>query len=534
MNFNHRKLLSISLALVISATGFAQDDSLKGWHHKDPSDGTPGVGTEKAYELLKDRKPTKVIVGILDSGVDTDHEDLKDNIWVNEDEIPGNGIDDDKNGYVDDINGWNFLGNAAGVNLDAANLEVTRLYRKLAPKFGEVESKKDVAKEDRADYELFKEAEETILKELNESANEFGQIDAFVTVYQAADSTAKAQLGEDYTTEQLLAWQPETDDLKLYQSILAGLAQDETFSFEGLMDYHKYLKDKLEYHYNPRFVDRSLLGDDYENTAERFYGNNDVSAPHDDHGTHVSGIVGAVRNNGVGMNGICQNVELMILRTVPNGDEFDKDVANAIRYAADNGAQIMNMSFGKGYSPQVEAVYEAIKYAEDKGVLMVHGAGNDAANIDKVDNFPNPYYSFQKQPCSTWLSVGASGPTDDEHLVGSFSNYGKKKLDIFAPGVQIYSAKPDDTYEFADGTSMAAPVVTGVAALIKSYFPQITAVELRELLLESATDLSKHKVLMPDENHSPSKSTKFGKLSNSGSVVNAYNAAKLALTKYSN
>lgn len=533
MNFNYRTFLSIGLSLVISFAGFAQDDSLKGWQHKDPSEGTPGVGTEKAYELLKDRKPSKVIVAILDSGVDTDHEDLKDHIWTNEDEIPGNGIDDDKNGYVDDVHGWNFLGNSAGVNLDAANLEITRIYRKLAPKFGEIESEKDVAKEDRADYKLFKEAEEKILEELNKSANEFGQIDAFVTVYKAADSTAKASLGENYTTEQLLSWVPESDDLKLYQSVLAGLAQDETFSFDDLMEYHKYLKDKLEYHYNPRFVDRAALGDDYENTSEHFYGNNDVSAPHNDHGTHVSGIVGAVRNNGIGMNGICENVELMILRTVPNGDEFDKDVANAIRYAVDNGAQIMNMSFGKPYSPQVEAVYEAIKYAEDKGVLMVHGAGNDAANIDKVANFPNPYYSFQKKPCSTWISVGASGPTEDDHLVGVFSNYGKKKLDIFAPGVQIYSAKPDDTYEFADGTSMAAPVVTGVAALIKSYFPNLSAVQLRELLMESATDLSKDKVLMPDEDHSPTTFTKFGKLSKTGGIVNAYNAAKLALSKYS-
>ncbi|TNF29572.1 MAG: peptidase S8 [Bacteroidetes bacterium] len=533
MTHRFRTFLAFPLMLALAFTGLAQEAPLRGWHHKDPSEGVPGVGTEKAYELLKGRKPTKVIVAILDSGVDTDHEDLKDNIWVNRDEIPGNGIDDDKNGYVDDINGWNFLGNAAGVNLDGANLEITRLYRKLAPKFSEVESVKSVAKADRADYELFKKAEKTVLEELNGAAKEFGQIDAFVMVYRLADSTATAQLGTDYSADDVLGWTPEEDDAKLYQGMLAGLVQDESFSYEALMEYHKYLKDKLEYHYNPRFVDRSLLGDDYENTSERFYGNNDVSAPHDDHGTHVSGIVGAVRNNDLGMNGICANVELMILRTVPNGDEFDKDVANAIRYAADNGAHIMNMSFGKAYSPQKEAVYEAIRYAEEKGVLMVHGAGNDAENIDKEPNFPNPYYPFQKQPCSTWLSVGASGPTDDDQLVGVFSNYGKKRLDIFAPGVQIYSAKPNDTYEFADGTSMAAPVVSGVAALIKSYFPEITGQQLRDLLLESATDLSKRKVLLPDPNYEQSKTTKFGKLSKTGGVVNAANAVQLALTKYS-
>ena len=223
----------------------------------------------------------------------------------------------------------------------------------------------------------------------------------------------------------------------------------------------------------------------------------------------------------------------MILRTVPNGDEFDKDIANAIRYAADNGADIINMSFGKGYSPHFEEVHKAIKHAEEKGVLMVHAAGNDAQNLDKAKNFPNPNYAFQKQPCSTWLRVGASASTGDEQLVGVFSNYGRKSVDLFSPGVQIYSTKPDNTYEFEDGTSMAAPVVSGVAALIKSYFPEITAVQLKELLLESSNKYPKLSVLMPDAEYKQSKSSKFKKLSSNGGVVNALNAAKLALTQYS-
>ncbi len=524
--------ISLLLITLFSVGVYAQDESLKGWHHKDPADGVYGVGTQQAYELLKNKKSTKVVVAILDSGVDTDHEDLKDNIWVNEDEIPGNGIDDDKNGYIDDIHGWNFLGNAEGVNLNQANLEVTRLYRKLAPRFAEAKSAKDIDKADKEDYKLFKEVEAKVLEEYNGSAQEFAQIDGFLQVYNIADSVAKAELGEDYTAEDVITWAPESDDAKLYQSILAGLAQDESFSKDGLIKYHEYLQEKLEYHYNPRFVDRSFIGDNYEDTSEKYYGNNDVSAPHNDHGTHVAGIVGAVVNNGIGMDGICRNVELMIVRTVPNGDEFDKDVANAIRYAADNGAHIINMSFGKGYSPQVEAVYQAIKYAEDKDVLMIHGAGNDAANIDKTPNYPNPYYTFQKEPCSTWLTIGASSANGDETLLGAFSNYGKKKLDFFAPGVQIYSAKPDDTYEFADGTSMAAPVVAGVAALIKSYFPNISAAELKDLLLESSNKYPKLSVIMPDPNYAGSKKSKLKKLSKNGGIVSAANAAKMALTKY--
>ena len=532
MNTFLLKAVATLLISLFALFVFAQDDSLKGWHHKDPDDGAYGVGTEQAYQLLKKRKSTKVIVAILDSGVDTDHEDLQANIWVNEDEIPGNGVDDDKNGYIDDINGWNFLGNADGVNLNEANLEVTRLYRKLAPRFGQINSKKEVSKEDQADYQLFKEVEVKVLEEFNGSAQEFAQIDGFLNILTVADSAATVDLGEDYTNTDIASWAPESEDAKLYQNILASINQDETFDKEGLIKYHEYLQEKLEYHYNPRFVDRSFLGDDYENTEERFYGNNDVSAPHNDHGTHVAGIVGAVTNNGLGMDGIAQNVELMVLRTVPNGDEFDKDVANAIRYAADNGAHIMNMSFGKAYSPQSEAVYEAIKYAEEKNVLMVHGAGNDAANIDKTSNFPNAYYPFQKQPCSTWLEIGASSANGDETLLGAFSNYGKKRLDLFAPGVAIYSAKPDDTYEFADGTSMASPVVAGVAALIKSYFPKISAAELKQLLLDSSNKYPKLTVYMPGWNYEGGKKSKLKKLSRNGGIVSALNAAKMALAKY--
>lgn len=513
---------------------FAQQTAEQGWHLKDPSEGIYGVGAEKAYELLKDRKPKKVVVAILDSGTDIDHEDLKDNIWVNPNEIAGNGIDDDNNGYIDDVHGWNFLGNAQGENLSGANLEITRIYRKLAPRFQEIESKKDVAKQDRADYELFKEAQEKILKELNSTANEFAQIDGFVTVYNISDSAAMANLGKDYTSEDVLEWKPEEEELKLYQSILAGLSQDPNFSKASLIKYHNYLQEKLEYHYNPQFDDRSLIGDNPDDMTERFYGNNDVSAPHNDHGTHVAGIVGAVSGNDIGMDGIAPHVELMILRTVPNGDEFDKDIANAIRYAADNGAHIINMSFGKGYSPHFEEVQRAMKHAEDKGVLIVHAAGNDAENLDKVDNFPDPNYVFQKKPCATCLTVGASSATGNEYLVGVFSNYGQKTVDLFSPGVRIYSTKPNNTYAFEDGTSMAAPVVSGVAALIKSYFPEITAVELKALLLESSNKYPKLAVLMPNPEYKQSKTTKFKKLSRSGGVVNALNAVKMALTKYPN
>ncbi|MFC2175467.1 S8 family peptidase [Bacteroidota bacterium] len=527
-----KPILSFFILLLPFAV-YAQVEEEKDWHHKDPTtDGILGVGSERAYQLLKDRKSTKVMVAILDSGFDINHEDLKDNLWVNEDEIAGNGIDDDQNGYIDDVHGWNFLGNAEGVNLDQANLEVTRIYRTLAPRFRTVKSKKEIAKEDLEDYHLFLKTQNELVENLNETASELGQIEAFMNAYTTADSTAKSLFGINYSIDDILAWEPENGNDLLHQSVLSSLLQDASFSANELEAYYIHLQEKLQYYYNPQFVDRSFLGDDYTNTEERFYGNNDISAPHNDHGTHVAGIVGAVNDNAIGINGLCKNVALMLVRTVPNGDEFDKDVANAIRYAVDNGASIINMSFGKAYSPQVEAVHSAIRYAEEHNVLLVHGAGNDSQNLDKTANFPNPDYTFQNNPCSTWLSVGASSFAENENLVGVFSNYGKKKVSLFAPGVQVYSTKPDNTYEFEDGTSMAAPVVSGVAALIKSYFPALTAVELKDLLLASVTTLPKTKVFLPAANQNPRKRVKFKILSASGGIVNAYNAAKLALAQH--
>lgn len=523
-------LLAGTFLILSVSFSFAQDN-LKQWHTKDAADGYYGVGSEKALELLKGRKPSKVRVAIIDSGVDVEHEDLKANIWVNKGEIPDNGIDDDGNGYVDDIYGWNFMGNAKGVNLVHANLEMTRIYRKLAPRFEKVENAKTVAKADKADYARFVEVKGKIEEKLAEARGQFTQLSAFVSMFNKADSIATIQLGEGYTLEQLKGWNAQDSD-QMYKGLLAGVLADPNFDKKGLMKYYEYFDHQLKYHYNPQYDDRAVIGDDYENTSQRIYGNEQVWFEQADHGTHVAGIVGAVRGNGIGMDGIAPNVELMILRAVPNGDEFDKDIANAIRYAADNGAQIINMSFGKGYSPHTEAVHAAIRHAEEKGVLMVHAAGNDGTNIDKTPNYPHPRYSFQKQPCSTWLTVGASTHSGDDKFIAVFSNYGKKEVDLFAPGARIWSTKPGSTYEFEDGTSMAAPVVSGVAALLKAYFPQITAVQLRDLLVSTSRTYPKLKVLAPDADYNPTKLVNMSKISVTGGVVNAYDAVERALKLY--
>jgi len=527
---NQTKWMFTALLLAFTTVAFAQDE-LKQWHTKDVQDGYYGVSSERAIELLKGRKPTKVRVAIIDSGVDVEHEDLKANIWVNKGEIPDNGIDDDGNGYVDDIYGWNFMGNAAGDNLIHANLEMTRIYRKLAPRFAQVENAKAVAKADRADYALFTEVKTKIEQARTDAQGQFVQLEAFVTIFRKADSIATAALGEGYTLDQLMEWDAKESD-QMFKEILAGVLADPSFSKKELQKYHDYFGHQLQYHYNPQYDDRAVIGDDYENVSERFYGNDQVWIEQADHGTHVAAIVGAVRGNGIGMDGIAPDVELMILRAVPNGDEFDKDIANAIRYAADNGAHIINMSFGKGYSPHTEAVHAAIRHAEEKGVLMVHAAGNDGNNLDRTPNFPHPFYSFQKAPCSTWLTVGASTHTGDDRFIAVFSNYGKKQVDLFAPGARIWSAKPGNNYEFEDGTSMAAPVVSGVAALIKSYFPNITGAQLRDLLVSTVRTYPSLKVLTPDPDYNPTKLVNMSKISVTGGVVNAYDAVERALKLY--
>lgn len=248
------------------------------------------------------------------------------------------------------------------------------------------------------------------------------------------------------------------------------------------------------------------------------------------HGTHVAGIIGAIRGNKLGADGVADNVLLMSLRAVPNGDEQDKDIALAIRYAADNGAQVINMSFGKSYSPNQKEVYEAILYAESKGVLLIHAAGNDAENVDKEPNFPTSMYSFQTKPFDNYLTIGASTNEPKSKLVASFSNYGQKGVDVFAPGYQIYNSVPQSDYKVLQGTSMAAPMVAGVAALLKSYFPSLTMKQIKDVILQSSTSYKGVKVVIPAEKEltdGGDNLVDFATLSTAGGVVNVYNAVKM-------
>lgn len=438
--------------IAISAKAIAQPvDGTLNWYNQEGQ----GMFTEKAYKYLKKKESKTVIVGVIDSGVDIEHEDLDGKIWVNSGEIAGNGIDDDNNGYIDDIHGWNFLGNAAGEHVNEARLEKTRILAALAPKYDGIDPN---SIEKDAEYELYLKVKEEV-------------------------ASGRAQFEQ-------------------YMGMLDKLPEDA----------QNYIKSQMDYNLNVDFDDRSLIGDDPNDFSDINYGNADVEGPDALHGTHVSGIIGAIRGNALGGDGVAENVKIMVLRAVPNGDEFDKDIALAVRYAVDNGAEVINMSFGKAYSPHQKEVYEAFKYADSKGVLLIHAAGNDAKDIDVEPNYPTSMYSFQTEQLDHFVTIGASTKNKGSELVASFSNYGEKGVDVFAPGFEIFNAVPQSEYMNLQGTSMAAPMVAGAAAMLKSYFPKLTMKEIKEIMYETSIKYPKVEG--------------FAEKSVTGGVINIYKAAK--------
>jgi len=504
------------------------------WYLRDPQlDKTPGTGTTRTYaELLKGRVPTAVVVAVIDSGIDTAHVDLKPVLWRNPGEIPGNGIDDDKNGYIDDVHGWNFLGGKDGRNISVETLEVTRVVAKLGPRFAGKTSAQ-VKAADRADYNTYlkaKKAYDAKRKELTTELAQAGQMTGPLTQMTAA---LKEKLGVeklDTATMRRAAAQISDPDFKglltsLYQNMKQGGIGDTDALIAELNSELKDQREQLDYSLNTKFNARAdIVKDNPDDVTQRNYGNNDVTGPDALHGTHVAGIIAAVRTNNLGVQGIAgAPVQVMSVRAVPNGDERDKDVANAIRYAVDNGAQIINMSFGKEFSPQRPAVEAAYKYAASKNVLLVHAAGNEDDNLDVSQHYPSSFYMDGSTPPNL-LTIGASGPTDDENLPASFSNYSKRQVDVFAPGVGIFSTLPGNKYGTESGTSMASPVTAGIAAVLKSYYPNLSAADLKRIIRQSA-QVHHTQVLVPGEN---GKKADFSTLSATGGIVDLYEAVRLA------
>lgn len=495
------------------------------WLLDDASAHVFGTATARAYEeILAGRQPARsVVVAVLDSGIEIDHPDLAGSVWTNPDEVPANDVDDDRNGYVDDVHGWNFIGGPDGRNVEDDTYEMTRLYRELRDRFANVRPDTLTA-EARADYELAREAAAEFREERAEKTQLLAQIQNLATMLGRTNTILRSHLGDDsLTVERVRAIRAIRPDVRQAQSVYLQMAE-QGITEELITNDLETVRKMVEYNLNPDFDPRPIVGDDYEDLSERFYGNNDVEGPAAEHGTHVAGIIAATRGNGIGIDGIAPNARIMSVRTVPNGDERDKDVANAIRYAVDNGAQIINMSFGKGYSPHKEVVDEAVRYAEEQGVLLIHAAGNDAEDLTSASNFPTRTLA-NGGIASNWIEVGATSWEAAPDLVATFSNYGGESVDVFAPGVDILSTIPDGLYEENSGTSMAAPVVSGIAALVMAYYPDLTAEQVRQVILESA---SPHAEVRVDRPGATRESVRFGDLSITGGIVNAYEALRLA------
>ncbi|WP_113654386.1 S8 family peptidase [Pedobacter namyangjuensis] len=521
---------ALAVAFIATMPFFATAQERKAnWQNLDlKTDSVFGISTEKAYkELLKGKKSTPVIVAVLDGGVDINHEDLKRVIWTNKKEIAGNGVDDDKNGYIDDVHGWNFIGGKDG-SVEFETLELTRLVRRDAIRFRDVTpTTNDMLETDKKEYDQFLKNREDFEKRLATAKSDLQGIGGFKTVL---DQVVKKIGKENPTKEDFSNFKAQTGQEERLRATMLEILDEvdfKKFYDNDISGGYKQAYEMVNYNLNLDYNPRTVVGDNPNDSKERFYGNKDVKGPDASHGSHVAGIIAADRTNSLGIKGVADNVLIMGVRNTPNGDERDKDVANAIRYAADNGAKVLNMSFGKSYSWDKAVVDEAVKYAISKDVLLVQAAGNDNADIDVEPNYPSRKF-LDGTIAGSWIVVGASDEKDDETLKAGFSNFGKTAVDVFAPGVKINSTVPDNNiYKEENGTSMAAPVVSGLAALIRSYYPKLTAPQVKDIILKSVVKVNRDVKNMKD---GAPVTVPFASLSVTGGIVNTYNALKLAET----
>ncbi len=495
-----------------------------------------GTSVNRAYkELLKGKKSHPVIVAVIDLGVDITQEDLQGRIWTNKKEIAGNGIDDDKNGYIDDVHGWNFLGGKNGQMIYETSSEADREYVRLSPKYGSIEDSAHA--NDKKKYGYFLEVKKKHTRDSISRNRDLSKlIENMIHRIAIADTfLQKATQKQVIYFKDVESFQP-TDSLadatkKFILTLYANQPKEQSLDSmraQGAQFLDQTIKEKvLKSNGNPDEERKKITGDNPFDINDRNYGNKIVGDKYAGHGTHCSGIISAIRNNGVGIDGITDNVLIMPLRAVNTlrpGDERDKDIALSIRYAVDNGAKIISMSFGKTFSPQKQWVDDAVKYAEKKGVLLIHGAGNDNENIDITADYPNPNFLNSSERAKNMITVGAMSSDTGFALTASFSNYGQKEVDVFAPGVDIYSTMPENKYEFKSGTSMATPVVAGVAALILEYYPNLNAEQVKDIIMKSVTSLKGKMVYKPGTE----EKVDFSTLCVSGGVVNAYKALQLA------
>lgn len=531
-----RKILIAAVFLAGFSFSFSQetkedDKDLKTWYHKDfATTKVYGVNTEKAYRFFESKglKPKSVVVAVVDSGVEVDHPGLSKNMWKNVNEVPDNGKDDDGNGYVDDVYGWNFIGGKTG-DVDVDNTEVARVVKQYKPLFEGADT--NLNKENQAkmpeEFAMYLRSKEIFTQKSMEAQQQF----QFYSGFQKEIPSVVATLGgKNLTAENLATIKPTTQVEARNLSILSSIAKDPSVQGKTPAEVQAFLekeiKEALEYfepqatkQYTLDYDTRRIVGDNYNDINEKFYGNNHYEGPDAKHGTHVAGIIAGLPQAGEPQYGVAYKVaKIMTVRAVPDGDERDKDVANAIKYAVDNGAKVINMSFGKPVSPGKEKVWEAFKYAESKGVLLLRAAGNDNQDIQKEPAYPTNFKNPEDaKPFVTNMMVIGASTNDSQNLKAGFSNYNPKMVDVFAPGDKIYSTVTDGKYEYLQGTSMACPVVSGAAAVLLAYMPNLTPSQVIESLKNSVNK---------------STTNDFGKYSETGGVIDTYKAAEYAYSRF--
>ncbi|SIQ90272.1 Subtilase family protein [Chryseobacterium sp. RU37D] len=510
-----------------------EDKDLMTWYHKDfAATKVYGINTENAYKFLESKglKPKTVVVGVLDSGVQVDHPGLVNNVWSNPNEVPGNGKDDDGNGYIDDIHGWNFIGGKNG-DIGIDNMEVTRVVAKYKPIFEGDDSAKNKANQGKMpeEFAMYMKSKELFTKKSVEAKQSFQM---YTMINDAIPTMVKLLNGKPVTPETVAAIKPAEQKEAMAAQVLTQVSQSPEFKGKSAVEFEKAMKDQMkdaldyfgpqskqyDLDYDPR---KEIVGDNYDDYSEKNYGNNHYEGPDAEHGTHVAGIIAGLPNGKEVQHGVASKVaKIMSVRTVPNGDERDKDVANAIRYAVDNGAKVLNMSFGKPVSPGKNAVWDAFKYAQDQGVLLVKAAGNENEDVAEHLAYPTNFKNVtdEKPFVNNVLVVGAS-TNDNNALRASFSNYNKKMVNVFAPGEKIYSTVPHNEYKYLQGTSMASPVVAGAAAVLLAYMPNLTPAQVIESLVKSSN---------------ASTASQFGDFSQAGGVIDLKKAAEYAYTNFYN
>ncbi len=490
------------------------------WWLQGPEAGYPGIGMEAARSILAGRQPKRsVVVAIIDSGIDTAHAALHAHLWANPKEVPGNGRDDDGDGYVDDYRGWNYIGGPDG-DVDHDTFEVTRLHVRCTAAAGSAPASVPVAGDTRqVSCDSIASAFDQKRQEAEQTMDQVEKIDQ--ALKQIVPVLRQALGGDSVTVEAVRSLSSPDMSVQRARAIYLNLA-DHGVNPDVIAEAKDEYGNQLQYGLNTSYDPRHIVGDDYADKTQRSYGNSDVVGPEAMHGTHVSGIVMKEASTA----GAADSVRIMVVRTVPDGDERDKDVANAIRFAADHGANVINMSFGKPYSPSKPVVDDAVRYAQSKGVLMIHAAGNDAEDLAQNTDYPNRNY-VSGGSAENWMEIGAASWKGADTLAASFSNYGKEQVDVFAPGVDILSSVPGGGYKRESGTSMASPVVTGVAAVLMAYFPSLHAADVKDVLMKTARTYPGNTILPG----TPDEMVPFATLSRTGAIVDAAAAIREAIRR---